>query len=168
MKVGETSAGGDPGIGEKPAGFILAVDLGLRTGLALYGLGGRLLWYRSKHFANMAGLRRRVNSLLGEIDDLSLIVIEGGGPPAVVWEKEAERRGITVRRIDAGEWRSALFYPRQYADGVKAKRAAAALARRVIEWSGAPRPKALRHDTAEAILIGYWAVLQAGRPGKLG
>ena len=36
------------------------------------------------------------------------------------------------------------------------------LARRIIEWSGAPRPTSLRHDAAEAILIGLWGVLEAG------
>ena len=36
------------------------------------------------------------------------------------------------------------------------------LARRNIEWSGAPRPTSLRHDAAEAILIGFWGVLEVG------
>ena len=36
------------------------------------------------------------------------------------------------------------------------------MARRVIDWSGAPKPTSLRHDTSEAILIGLWAVLDAG------
>ena len=36
------------------------------------------------------------------------------------------------------------------------------LARQVIEWSGARRPTSLRHDAAEAILVGLWAVLQEG------
>ena len=38
----------------------------------------------------------------------------------------------------------------------------AELARRVIEWCGAPRPTSLRHDAAEAILIGLWGVLELG------
>jgi hypothetical protein len=33
------------------------------------------------------------------------------------------------------------------------------LARQIILWFGASRPTALRHDTAEAILIGLWGVL---------
>ena len=41
------------------------------------------------------------------------------------------------------------------------------LARRVIEWSNAPRPTSLRHDAAEAILIGLWGVLQAGQLPRL-
>ncbi|MBC8076709.1 MAG: hypothetical protein H7Y32_11595, partial [Chloroflexales bacterium] len=35
-------------------------------------------------------------------------------------------------------------------------------ARRVIAWAGAPRPTSLRHDAAEAILIGLWGALEVG------
>jgi hypothetical protein len=45
--------------------------------------------------------------------------------------------------------------PRQQVSGEKAKKEAIVMAKRVIEWSGAPRPKGpLRHDAAEAILVG--------------
>jgi hypothetical protein len=37
----------------------------------------------------------------------------------------------------------------------------------VIEWSGAARPTSLRHDAAEAILIGLWGLLEAGWMGRL-
>jgi hypothetical protein len=36
------------------------------------------------------------------------------------------------------------------------------LARRVIDWSAAPRPTSLRHDAAEAILVGFWGALHVG------
>ena len=38
------------------------------------------------------------------------------------------------------------------------KQAADGLAREIIEEHGAKRPTSLRHDAAEAILVGYWAV----------
>jgi hypothetical protein len=31
-----------------------------------------------------------------------------------------------------------------------------------VEWSDAPRPTSLRHDAAEAILIGLWGVIRVG------
>ena len=61
---------------------LLAVDLGLRTGLALYGPTGRLRWYRSQHFASRASLRRGVHGLLDAEPDVGLLVLEGGGPIA--------------------------------------------------------------------------------------
>ncbi|RUL86954.1 hypothetical protein [Tautonia sociabilis] len=138
---------------------LLAVDTGLRTGLALFNREGRLAWYRSQHFGNRSALRRGAFGLLRSIDGLDLLVLEGGGPIAEVWRREAERLGLVVRVIGAEVWRSALG---AVGDRDRPKRAADALARRVISWSGAPRPTSLRHDAAEAILIGFWGVLDAG------
>ncbi len=41
---------------------LLAVDLGVKTGLALYGQDGRLLWYRSQNFGTAERLRREQRS----------------------------------------------------------------------------------------------------------
>ena len=109
---------------------LLAVDLGLKTGLALFGENGKLIWYRSHNF------------------------IEGGGNLATVWEKEAERRGLAWHQIGAGEWRQLLLYSREQRSGPEAKKHAGEFARKVIEWSGTAHPTSLRHDAAEAIMIG--------------
>ena len=141
---------------------LLAVDLGLRTRLALYGADGRLIWYRSQNFGTAARLRRAVHGLLQTLPELRWLVVEGGGNLAEIWEREAGRRGVSVRRIGAETWRAELFYVREQRTGAQAKESADPLARRVIEWSGAPRPTSLRHDAAEAILIGLWGALQVG------
>ncbi len=143
-------------------GTLLAVDLGLRTGLALYGQDGRLRWYRSKNFGSAGSLKRGVHTLLNTIPDLLLLVIEGGGELARIWEKEAGRKNIPVRQIRAEVWREPLLYPREQITGLKAKHFSDNRARCIIEWSGIARPTSLRHDTAEAILIGLWAVIDAG------
>jgi hypothetical protein len=140
-------------------GPLLAIDLGVKTGLALYGPEGKLLWYRSKNYGTAAVLRRGANTLLNSIPDLSLLIIEGGGPLAAIWEREADRRKIPVKQITAEQWRHKLLYPREQHTGLQAKHYADDLARRIIRWSGISRPVSLRHDTAEAILIGFWALL---------
>lgn len=142
-----------------PAGGLLAVDLGLRTGLALYERDGRLHWYRSHNFGAAARLRRAVPALL---DGVTHLVIEGGGALAPFWMDEAARLGVEVRAVTAETWRRAFLYPREQRSGQRAKRTADALARRVIDWSGARRPTSLRHDAAEAILIGLWDVVDLG------
>ena len=134
---------------------------GCEQALALYNQAGRLVWYRSQNFGKPDRLRRAVYRLLGQIDDLAILILEGGGPLAEIWIHEADRRSIPVRRIGAEQWRKELFYHRQRRSGPQAKRSADPLARRVIQWSGAPRPTSLRHDAAEAILIGLWGVLEA-------
>lgn len=146
---------------------LLAVDLGLKTGLALFEGQGKLLWYRSHNYGTTERLKRAVPKLMDGIPDLAVIVIEGGGNLATVWEKEAERRGITSLQISAREWRLLFLYSREHRSGVEAKRYAGETARKVIDWSDAPRPTSLRHDAAEAIMIGLWGVLHMGWLSKL-
>ena len=141
---------------------LLAVDLGIRTGLALSGQDGRRVWYRSRNFGTAARWRRAVHWLLDELADLAGLVLKGGGPLADIWERQAQRRCISVRTIGAENWRKQLLYPREQRSGLKAKNSAKEMAHRVIEWSGAPRPTSLRHDAAEAILIGLWGVIEVG------
>ena len=99
---------------------------------------------------------------MADLEGLDRIVVEGGGTVAESWLREAARRGIEARRVDAGDWREPLLLPRDRRTGKAAKEQAQELARRVIEWSDAPRPTSLRHDAAEAILVGLWGVLDAG------
>jgi hypothetical protein len=147
---------------ETTMGSLLAVDLGLRTGLALYGRSGRLLWYRSKNFGSKDRLRRGAGNVLGEIADLGWLVLEGDRALAELWEREAKGRSVSVRRASAEEWRGRMLLPREQSSGPRAKQSADELARKIIEWSGAPRPTSLRHDAAEAIVIGLWGVLHVG------
>ena len=150
---------------------LLAVDLGVRTGLALFGRDGRVRWYRSQNFGSAARLRRGAPAILDAEPTLSRVIIEGGGSLARMWTTESERRGLVVRQVSAERWRELLLLPREQRSGAQAKHTADALARRVIEWSGAPRPTSLRHDAAEAVLVGMWGVIDAGwlprPPGEL-
>ena len=140
---------------------LLAVDMGLRTGLAIYGPDGRLKSYRSKHFGSISELRKGVGTIVREAPPLGWIWLEGGGDIAEVWAKHAAHRGIEFRQVHATAWRETLMLPRQQRSGEIAKKEADGLARRVIAWAGAPRPKGdLRHDAAEAILLGLHGALQ--------
>lgn len=141
---------------------LLAVDLGVRTGLACWGDDGRLRWYRSQNFGDAARLRRAIPGLLAGVPDLAWLVVEGGGALADAWERAGGARALTVRRTSAEEWRALFLLPREHGTGPQMKAVADRLARRVIAWAEAPRPTALRHDAAEAILVGLWGVLAAG------
>ncbi len=141
---------------------LLAVDVGVRTGLAVYRNDGRLIWYRSRNFGAAARLKRAIPALLHEAFDPEYVVLEGGGPLSEHWTTVAERHGAHVRRVSAEEWRSLFLLPRDQRSGEQAKRVADNIARRVVEWSDAPRPTSLRHDAAEAILIGLWGVIDVG------
>jgi len=146
---------------------LLAVDLGLRSGMALFGADGRLRWYRSQNFGTQTRLKRAVPAVLQSAGPLAWLVLEGGGPIADVWEREAARRALPVLRVAAQDWRAVLLYAREQRSGSEAKDAADRLARRVIAWSGAPRPTSLRHDAAEAILLGLWGAVEVGWLGQI-
>jgi hypothetical protein len=142
---------------------LLAVDLGLRTGLAFFARDGRLVGYRSQNLGTRERLRRAAATLLAAHPALERLALEGSGPLAELWRHAGERRGLAVRVLDAETWRRALLVPRERRTGVDAKHHADALARAVIAWSGARAPKGpLRHDAAEAIGAGLYAVLEAG------
>jgi hypothetical protein len=141
---------------------LLAVDLGLKTGLALYDATGRLVWYRSHNYGTTERLKHDAPRILDAINDLTAVVVEGGGNLAHIWQKETERRGLTLVRIGAETWRNQLLFSREQKSGPEAKRHAGELARNVISWSGARKPTSLRHDAAEAILIGLWGAVHIG------
>jgi len=142
--------------------YLLAVDVGLHTGLALYDDGSRLLWYRSHHLATPAKLRRMVAALLRQPPRPTHIYLEGGGPLADIWSREATKLELNINQVAAETWRSRLLLARQQKSGGQAKKEADLLARRVIAERGGKKPRQLRHDTAEAILLGLYALLDLG------
>lgn len=139
--------------------MLLAIDLGLRCGLACFNGSGTLCWYRSTNFGSVSRLRRAIPKLLAEVDGLERLILEGGGPLADIWLKEAKKIGISVSLISAEQWRRDLLLPRRQRTGQDAKNAAGELARKIIDSSQASKPTSLRHDAAEAILIGYYGVM---------
>lgn len=141
---------------------LLAVDLGVRAGFACWGDDLRLRWYRSHNFGAAPRMRRAVPGLLAGVPDLARVVVEGGGPLVTTWAAEAARRAVDFEQVSAEAWRGIFLLPREHGTGVQMKATADRLARRVIAWAGGPRPTALRHDAAEAVLVGLWGALSAG------
>ncbi len=139
---------------------LLAVDLGVRTGFALYDSEGKLLWYRSRNYGNKHRLRGDIQNMLSQIPSLSQVILEGGGEIARIWLKECQRRGIGFLQIYAEEWRKDLFDPKDVRTGEQSKQSALNLARTVISRCNGPKPTSLVDDAAEAILIGYWGLIK--------
>jgi hypothetical protein len=107
-----------------------------------------------------------VPQILDSYPSLESLVLEGGGDLALPWEREARRRGLAYREVSGETWRKGLIVPSLRRTGKDAKAAADGLARGVIERSGAKRPTSLRHDAAEAILVGHWFL--GGGTGRIG
>ena len=138
---------------------LLAIDLGLRCGFAVFEVDGELLAYRSTHFANRKALKDSVWGILKEIDDLAHVVVEGDKALAEIWRKVAEKQGMSFQIVPPEVWRADMLTTNQRADAKTAKETADRLALEIIEKSeAAPAPKGeLTNDVCEAILIGAWA-----------
>ena len=137
---------------------LLAIDLGLRFGWAAYASSGKLVAYGSRHFGTRTSLKKAIPRILSGYPDLAALVVEGSADLATPWEKEALRLGMSVTRVSPERWRETIIKPSQRRTGKDAKAAADGLAREVIKKSKAKSPISLRHDAAEAILVGLWAV----------
>ena len=142
--------------------LLLAVDLGVKTGMALYHSDGRLLWYRSQNFGNSARLRKAIPGILNRDEELRYLVVEGGGPLLKIWQQEAERKNIELIKTMAHEWRQEIFYSREHRKGVQAKHNSISYAKRVIAKLSSSGVTSLTDDAAEAILTGLWAMHKIG------
>ncbi|RAL22343.1 hypothetical protein DL240_10870 [Lujinxingia litoralis] len=142
--------------------YLLAIDLGLRCGFATYDRSGHLLRYRSTNFGSARRLRDAAWSVLRQEGPLEWVVMEGDRQLAEIWGKPATRQGARQVQVAPETWRGELLLSRKRRSGADAKAAADDLAREVITWSRATRPTSLRHDAAEAILIGLWGVHHIG------
>ena len=141
---------------------LLAVDLGLRTGIALFHADGRLLSYRSQNFGQLSRLKKAIPGILRQTPEITHLVVEGDRQLGELWFKPAHKRQIQTHVVRPETWRQALLLQRKQRSGTEAKKWADQLARAVIAWSGLPKPSSLRHDAAEAILIGLWGVMEVG------
>lgn len=160
--AGAPRAVADAPVGEAGEVVLLAVDVGLRIGLAEYTVDGLLRRCASRHAANRTVLRRLAADTLHGLPGLRCLALEGGGPLAEIWAGLAARRGVEVLRTSAEEWRRELLLGREQRNGRQAKAHALRLAEQVRREHGVKRADALRDDAAEAILLGLWACRRRG------
>lgn len=163
----QTTSGRSQNLSQNPQEHLLAVDVGLRTGLALFADNGRLLWYRSHHLPSGSSLKRFILHVLDTPPRPTRLILEGSGSLADSWIRAAERRKLPLRQIQAEEWRKTFLLPRQQHNAQLAKQNAIKIASRIIANLSDRQPTALRHDTAEAVLVGTFGLLELGWLEKL-
>lgn len=134
--------------------MLLAVDLGVRTGLALFNHEGRLERYLSRNLGNRGKLRKAAYSLTRDWPEPTHLFAEGDRGLAEIWFRVFWRAEHHL--VAAEDWRPALLTPSQQRSGGKAKDTALNLAAATVRWSGLAAPTSLTHDVAEAILLGLW------------
>ena len=143
-----------------PVAELLAIDLGLRAGIALYSGNGRLMTYRSTNFGSVSRLKRAVPGIVGT--SVKILVTEGDSRLAHIWEQYATRRGLICERVAPHSWRTQMYNLSEMRQKGHWKETADKYARRIIEWSKLSSPSSLRHDAAEAICLGMCAAINHG------
>lgn len=140
---------------------LLAVDLGLRLGWAHFDDQGALLAFGSRHVGKRRDLDAIAWAWTGGMSPGAAVVAEGDRLLAAPFERAALKRGLRFELVSAEQWRRESLLAREQRSGRDAKAAASERARRIIEASPAGRATSLRHDAAEAIVLGDWFMRSA-------
>ena len=138
---------------------ILALDLTLDCGVAVFDRKGHLLVCERLHSPSPKGLRQAAQDVFAAGGTLDWLVSAGAPSAQALWERHAMRRGVRVQRVGLEDWQADLI-----AGESQAQRQAAtyALAHRVITESGLSADAALSLSEARAICTGYWACGRLG------
>jgi len=146
---------------------LLAVDLGVKTGLAFWTSEGHLKWYRSQNYGSKERLGRAVFQVLHSVEQPAMLVLEGGGRLADLWADIAQRTGWPTEVLHAEEWRSHLINQSELNSATSLKDISVYYAKRAAVWGRHPVAGKLNHNTAEAILAGLWVLIKNGFSGNL-
>ena len=124
--------------GDQRDRLLLAVDLGLRTGMSLFSDNGKLLKYKEFHLADKADLEKVAAEVIegwpremGLSTTLTHIAIEGSAPPLwKIWKKVGRYQHLLEVKPD--EWRNDLLTRAESQSGDSAKAASLLVARQII------------------------------------
>jgi len=143
-------------------GWLLAVDGGLRAGVAMFDRHGTPLWCRSFHYATIGSMRRAARALFFRHAQLEHLLVEGGGAAGGAWQREGAHAGLQVHAIGAEAWRRALLPAHAVRSGKDSKQAAVAMASALFRRHGKALVRPPAHDAAEAVMAGvyFFSMLQ--------
>jgi len=154
--------------------LLMAVDLGLRTGFALFNDRGELVHYENIVYENAESLRDGAETFMREWEDklsksnpsrITHISIEGADAALRdIWRElcggNAHQKLTFVR---PEEWRADLLSSKEKTSGGSSKEAARLVARQVVaDCSGKLHEGKFQTDVAEAVLVGYHVCRRLG------
>ena len=157
--------------------LLMAVDLGLKSGVSLFNSQGKLVRYEQFHFDRdtiqvyIAKLIREweqdaatlIPTEEGTSFKVSHIAIEGGDTSLLrVWERAAP--DYSLLRVRPEEWRAELLTEKENHDGASAKAASRLIARQVVEDYGIMEQHSgkFQTDVAESVLLGLYVARRLG------
>ena len=140
--------------------MLLSVDLGVRTGWALFDTDGRLCRLESRNFGSVSKMKSGIPTIVKAMPEIDVVVTEGGHRYAKLWFRC--RPEWETELVSAEAWRPEFLKPREMRTGRLAKGRAIQLALELARADGCGALNHLNDDSAEAVLLGLWAVRQRG------
>jgi Icc-related predicted phosphoesterase len=158
--------------------LLLAVDLGLRTGLSLYNDMGKLIRYENFQFDSADDLKNAASRILHEWEAdassssgsqtwaITRIAIEGGDPPLrEAWHQAANGKQALLY-VKPEEWRADLLTGKEKLNGENAKAASRLIARQIVADYGDAvlelHDGKFQTDMAESVLLGLHVARRLG------
>lgn len=158
--------------------LLLAVDLGLRTGVSLFNDEGELLRFHNFQFESSEELQSAAFDLLyqwerdaskpGEKSSISRIAIEGGDPPLrKAWHRAARGERL-ILHVQPEEWREDLLSVKERQNGEFAKAASRHIARQIVNDYGRDGLERdlgdgeVQTDMAESLVLGLHVARRLG------
>jgi len=157
--------------------LLMAVDLGLKSGVALYNKNGELLRYEQLLFKKDSldeEIKKIIQGWESEIQSSTItaqnadkpcvtkIAVEGGDVEILrAWDSAA--MDVSVTRISPEEWRFHLLSPKERLSGATSKAAARLIARQVVDdFSSMKHEGKFKTDVAEAVVLGFYVCQKLG------
>lgn len=124
---------------------LLAVDMGLRSGFALYNSSGLLIDFTNHRFLSLPTLKESILEVLNSIyvtHHLTNFVLEGDAVYGELWRMALEEfshkknETVDVLFVSPSEWRERLLTLKERKSGQDAKTAARQICRQIMWRSG--------------------------------
>ena len=139
---------------------LLSIDLGLRFGWSCFDQKTRLIAYGSHHCGQANKLGNIAYSVMKVLPSNSVVLVEGNSELYKHWQRNAQKFQIPIIQVYAEGWRHDCLSQKEQVDGKRAKEAAIRIAKTLIKSQSGQGSHSLRHDAAEACLMGWWGLKQ--------
>jgi Icc-related predicted phosphoesterase len=167
----------DQSVGQEVNEMLLAVDLGLRSGVSLFNNRGELVRYEQFHFERET-LQETAQQLVQEWEEdvnkdmdssdprpwrVTHLAIEGGDPAfRDAWSEATE--DVSLLYVSPEEWRGGLLLDKEKTSGKDSKAAARLIARQVVTDFGVMslHDGKFKTDVAEAVVLGLYVARKLG------
>jgi hypothetical protein len=149
--------------------LLMAVDLGLKSGVSLFNSNGQLIRYEQFLFdrgtleETIPRMIQEWESEAGEDWSVTHLAIEGGDTALLnMWERATPN--LSTLRVRPEEWRAEMLTKKESQDGASAKAASRLIARQVVEDFGImdQHEGKFHTDVAEAVLLGMHVARRLG------